>query len=47
MVFELFITKCQKIHSIFKEEGKPMEEDAKIRFLFIRVKHSDQQKSIE
>ena len=37
MEFELFLTKCQKMYSIFEEEGEAMDEDAKIRFLFKRV----------
>ena len=47
MAFELFLTKCQKMYNIFEGEGEPMEEDAKTRFLFKRVKHSYLQKSIE
>ena len=47
MEFELFLTKWQKMYIIFEEEGKPNEEDAKTRFLFKQVKHSDLQKSIE
>ena len=35
------------MYSTFEEEGKPNEEDAKTRFLFKQVKHSDLQKSIE
>ena len=47
MAFELFLTKCQKIYKIFEKEGNPMEEGAKICFLFKRVDHSDLHKSIE
>ena len=41
MVFELFLTKCQKMYNIFEEEGEPMEEDAKIRFIFKIVDNLD------
>ena len=47
MAFEIFITKCQKMYNIFEEEGDPMEEDARIRFLFKTFDHSDLHKSIE
>ena len=44
MAFELFITKFQDTYSIFEEEDQPLEKDAKIRFLFKLVNHSDLQK---
>ena len=44
VVFELFLSKLQKMYNIFEEEGDPMEEDAIIRFLFKRVEHLDPQK---
>ena len=44
MVFELFLNTCQNMYTIYEEEGKPMEEDANIRLLFKRVKHSNLQK---
>ena len=47
MECEIFLTKWQKMYTIFEEEGETMEEDAKTRFLFRRVNNSDLQKSIE
>ena len=47
MTFEFFLTNFQKMQKVFEEEGEPMEEDAKIRFMFKQVDHSDPQKSIE
>ena len=35
------------MYNIFEEEGEPMYEDYKIRFILKRVKHSDICKSIE
>ena len=35
------------MYKIFEEEGEPIYEDAKIRFIFKLVDHSDLQKSIE
>ena len=35
------------MYNIFEEEFEPVEEYAKIRFIFKRVEHSDLQKSIE
>ena len=46
MAFELFITKFQDTYSIFEEEDQPLEKDAKIRFLFKLVEHSDLHKLI-
>ena len=37
--FETFLTKCQKMFNIYEKEKEPMEEDAKIRFLFKKVNH--------
>ena len=42
--FELFISKWQKMYDIFEEEVEPMEEGAKIRFLFKQVYHWSLQK---
>ena len=47
MEFELFLTNCQKMYSIFVEECEPMERDAKTRFMFKWVEQSDLQKLIE
>ena len=47
MAFELFLTKSHKMYNLFEEEGEPMEEDAKICFIFKQVEHSDLYKSIQ
>ena len=47
MEFELFITKWKNMYIIFEEEGEPMEEEAKTRFIIKRVEKSDLHKSIE
>ena len=44
MIFELFLTKFQKMYKIFDEGGDPMDEYSKIQFLFNLVKHSYLQK---
>ena len=45
--FETFLTKCQKMFNIFEEENEPMEEDAKVRFLFNKIQHQGLQAPIE
>ena len=47
MQFETFLTQMQKMFNIFEKEGEPMEEEAKIRFLFKKVQNNDLQKSAE
>ena len=47
MQFETFLTQMQKMFNIFEKEGEPMEEEAKIRFLFKKVQNNDLQKSVE
>ena len=47
MQFETFLTQMQKMFNIFEKEGEPMEEEAKIRFLFKKVQNNDLQKSDE
>ena len=37
MAFEVFLTKCQKMFTIFVDEGKAKDKKAKIRFLFMAV----------
>ena len=41
MPFERVLTKCQKMYNIYEQEGEPMSEEAKIRFLFKKVVHTD------
>ena len=43
MQFETFLTQMQKMFNIFEKEGEPMEEEAKIRFLFKKVQNNDLQ----
>ena len=38
--FEVFLTKCQKMFNIYRDENEEMDEKAKIRFLFKSVKSS-------
>ena len=47
MPFETFLTQCQKMYNIFQKEGEPMTEEAKIRFLFKSVQHTDLQATVE
>ena len=47
MPFERVLTKCQKMYNIYEQEGEPMSEEAKIRFLFKKVVHTDLQGAIE
>ena len=47
MQFETFLTQMQKMFNIFEKEGEPIEEEAKIRFLFKKVQNNDLQKSVE
>ena len=47
MPFETFLTQCQRMFNIFKQENEPMSEDAKIRFLFKAVQHEKMLNTIE
>ena len=47
LTFVMFLTKCQKMFNIYKEQGEPMQEDAKIRTLFEKVQHSGLQVQID
>ena len=47
MAFETFLTKCQSMFNIYEQEDEPMEEDAKIRFIFRKVQHPVLDKTIE
>ena len=40
MVFETFLTQCQKMFNINENYGKEMSDEAKIRFLFRKVQHA-------
>ena len=41
MAFETFLTQCQRMFNIFKQEKEAMSEEAKIRFLFKAIQHKD------
>eukprot|EP00957_Ditylum_brightwellii_P020902 1576290-Ditylum_brightwellii.AAC.1 len=41
MTFKTFLSKCQQMFNIYFKERKPMEEDAKIRFLFKKINNQD------
>lgn len=45
--FEKFLTSCQKMFNIYEKEGEEMPEDAKLRFLFTKVKHQGLKAAIE
>ena len=36
-IFEIFLTKCQKIYSIFDDENEAIDEKVTVRFLFKAV----------
>ena len=38
MTFENFLTQTQKMFNIFEKEGEPMEDEAKLCFLFKKTK---------
>ena len=46
MPFETFLTQCQKMYNIREKEGDPMNDGAKVRFLFQKVQHKDLQGAI-
>ena len=45
--FEVFLTKCQKMFTIYSDEGEERDEKAKIRFLFKAVASSPLSASVE
>ena len=47
MPFETFLTKCEEMFQIFKEQGEEMTEDSRIRFLLKKVQHAALQGSVE
>ena len=47
MPFETFLTQSQKMFNIFEKEGEPMEDEAKLRFLFKKTKCDKLQKTVE
>ena len=47
MPFETFLTQTQKMFNIFEKEGEPMEDEAKLRFLFKKTKCDRLQKTVE
>ena len=47
MPFETFLTQCQKMFNIFKQEKEPFSDDAKIRFLFNAIQHKDLHVTVE
>ena len=47
MAFETFLTQCQKMYNIREREGDPMNDGAKVRFLFNNVTHQGLQSSID
>ena len=47
MPFETFLTQCQRMFNIFKQEKEEMSEDAKIRFLFKAIQHDKMLNTIE
>ena len=47
MSFEMFLTKCQKMFNIYKKQGEPLSDEARVRFLFKHVQHPDLEMPIE
>jgi hypothetical protein len=47
MAFETFLTQTQRMFNIYSQEGEPMLEPAKIRFLFDSVQHDKLTSTIE
>lgn len=47
MAFETFLTNSQKMFNIYDTENSPMDDAARVRFLFKRVQHSALQPAIE
>ena len=47
LVFEIFLTKCQKMHNIYANYSEVVIEDSKIRFLFKKVQHSGLESAVE
>ena len=47
MSLETFLTQCELLFNIFSQEGEPMEEDYKIRFIFKVIDHEGLSKSVE
>ena len=41
IAFETFLTQCQRMYNIFKQEKEAMSEEAKIKFLFKAIQHKD------
>ena len=46
MPFKTFLTNCQKMFNIYEQEGEPMLEGVRIRFLFKKVQHTGLQMAI-
>ena len=47
MAFETFLTQCQRMFNIFKQEKEEMSEEAKIRFLFKAIQHKELMVAVE
>ena len=47
MAFKTFLTKCQKMFSIYEKEDEEMSDEAKVRFLFRKVQHAGLRSSID
>lgn len=41
MPFETFLSKVQKMFNLFEDAGEPMQEAAKVRFLFDKIQNAD------
>ena len=39
LTFEVFLNKAQKMFNIFEQQGEPMTEEAKVRFILRKVQH--------
>ena len=47
MTFEVFLTMCQKMYTIFEDENEPMDDKEEVRFLFKAVEGPGLSASIE
>ena len=47
MLYEIFLSKTQKMFNIFREQGEEKTEDEMIRFLLSKTQHRDLQSAVE
>ena len=47
LTFEMFLNKAQRMFNIFEQQGEPMTEEAKVRFILKKVQHPQLANSVE